>query len=153
MRCKFHCITINFNRTQHGIYTIYNFIRDSINKLLTNNQSVHITYFTLTPWLAKHLYFKLKIKNWGVDGWMAVVKPVEGTASSHPKLNFQKLNLFHCDMLEHSVRLLLVEQPLLPNDNCFCCNVQNLKCHFRAFDNVWNFLSKKSLQQFQLKLV
>ena len=35
MHCKFKCITVNFDKTQHGIYTIHNFII-SITKPVNN---------------------------------------------------------------------------------------------------------------------
>ena len=32
VHCKFNCITVNFDGTQHGIYIIFNFIRNSLYK-------------------------------------------------------------------------------------------------------------------------
>ena len=33
MHCKFKCITVNFDETQHGIYINYNFLRNSLYKI------------------------------------------------------------------------------------------------------------------------
>ena len=35
MHCKFNCITVGFDRKQHGIVIIYDFIRNSLHKYLS----------------------------------------------------------------------------------------------------------------------